>query len=161
MNLSKEELLEANKRYPKGTRFKSASTPNNNRVYTVESGKFMHHIDYPDGGCIISIDGGCVKWMSQWAEILPKEKREGVTEQELHNVESILAENKRLNQELKEAKEYREKVEAVIDWREDMEEKVLTIIQNNYSLYNGTNEAELHSSEDIVFLFRDQFKQIK
>lgn len=33
------------------------------------------------------------------------------------------------------------------------QEQILEIIQNNYNEYKGTNEAELHSSEEIYDLY--------
>ena len=37
----------------------------------------------------------------------------------------------------------------------DMNEKILEIIQNNYNLFKGTNEAEIHASFEIEAFFKE------
>jgi hypothetical protein len=40
-----------------------------------------------------------------------------------------------------------------------MKEEILEIIQHNYEKFTGTNEAELHSSEEIELLFEKELNR--
>jgi len=167
MNLSKEELLEKAKRdYGPQVRFKgfySDKIFESAGVFSTDRKGSIRVKCNPRGHALVyHVKRG---WLGQWAEILPEENllNHAIDDEDyLTNDENLIKHQKavidHLTQELKEAKEYITKVDG---WGSNIEENVLTIIQTNYALYKGTNEAELHSSEQIVEFFKDQFKQIK
>lgn len=169
MNLSKEELLEKAKRdYTSNLTIKSAWTGEKfilpgtpDFAFDIDGELFVfNHVYQP----FITNKG-------RWAEILPEEPfllksdnqhvdfnsglKLGITTGELFKVESILAENTRLTQELKEAKAYREKVEAVIEkWEKDSKAYKEQVFPNSHG--SGT-----WAYAKALNFMRDQFKQIK
>lgn len=169
MNLSKEE-----QQYQVGDYVKAISDGLFLDNAVTQGNKYMitgieNHAVYIDGNLPYysrypkSIDPGWYMMMEEiepWAEILSEEKERGITI--TYANESLQEQITRLTQELKEAKEYRKKVEAVIEkWSESkIREIAYDINVANDISFKFRMAKRLYYKKGMVCMLKE-FKQIK